>query len=202
MFNNDIYQSLGNKDLKLQNIIDLCGIPKPKKRELSFFSFVRIIINQQLSTTAAKKILIRLETTLGKNLNNYHEQQKDIILKCGVSKQKAEYIINIASIFRTEKNFLVNLSALDETEIINRLIQIKGLGLWSANIFCLFYLQKENIFVRDDLAIKKAVLELYQLSDSNYLVKVAKLMKKWHPYNSYVCLLLWHYMDFKKTNKR
>ena len=134
---------LSKEDRILNKVIKELKPKEPDKREPNFEALVRIISGQQLSSAAASTIFSRLkhlfenkEITPSKIKNTKSEK----ILKCGLSKAKTRYIQNLAEFFLEKPEFLNELKAKDSDELIESLKRIKGIGVWSASIFALFYL--------------------------------------------------------------
>jgi len=115
--------------------------------------------------------------------------------KCGLSKQKILYISNISEFFLNNKQFTNKLNSFDEKIIREKLIEIKGIGNWTVDMFLLFTHGSSNIFPSGDLGFVKAISKHYKkdlpLSDK-YLLK---LYKKWSPYSSIATWYLWRSLD-------
>ena len=116
------------------------------------------------------------------------------ILKCGLSKAKTRYIQNLADFLLEKPDFLNDLKAKNSEELIESLKKIKGIGIWSASIFALFYLNHPNIYVWGDSSLVKAISLIYKIEkfESN---KLHDIIKKWDPFKSTACLILWEWLD-------
>ncbi len=189
---------LSKTDKILESVIKEIKPEKPGKREPNFEAIVRIIAGQQLSSAAASTIFNRLKEFLGKNeitpqlIKKYKPQQ---ILKCGLSNAKTKYILNLAYLFLVQPTFLDELKDKKSKDIIEGLQKIKGIGIWSASIFALFYLNHPDIFAWGDVSLKKAIKLLYEVDEKLDHERVIEIISKWKPYQSTACIVLWKWLD-------
>ena len=188
---------LSDEDEILKKVIKHIKLKEPDRREPNFEALVRIISGQQLSSAAASTIFSRLKL-LFKNKEITPSQIKktksEIILKCGLSNAKTRYIQNLAELFSENPEFLNELKAKDSDQLIESLKKIKGIGIWSASIFALFYLNHPDVFAWGDVTIKKAIRLLYEQENIDDQ-KIKKIIHKWKPYRSTACLVLWRWVD-------
>ncbi len=147
-----------------------------------------LVIEQQVSFKAA----ITIKNRFSKIINDLSD--KDIIdmdekkiQKVGISFKKVEYIKNVYLYFKDSK---FNFSDSSDQDVINELTNIKGIGLWSAQMFLIFVLMRINIFSKGDLALMNSIKVNYSL-DINDSEKVDSLIKTWSPFKSVASLLLW-----------
>ena len=187
---------LSNKDKVLKNIISLYYNEHLDINYNYYHSLINSIIGQQISVTAAKSIKNKF-FNLHNNITppNILNLDMRLIKKCGLSKQKSMYIKNISSFFIKNKNFLKNIKKYDELFIKEKLIQIKGVGNWTADMFLMFSFGSPNIFPDGDLGFLKAISKEYKKDlplNINYL---SKLKKRWSPYNSIATWYLWRSLD-------
>ena len=97
--------------------------------------------------------------------------------------------------FLVEPNFLHELKDKESKEIIEVLQKIKGIGIWSASIFALFYLNHSDVFVWGVISIKKAIRLLYEEDQEMEHERIIEITSKWTPYRSTVCIVLWKWLD-------
>ena len=187
---------LSNKDKVLKKII----LQFPKEHMTintnHYHSLINSIIGQQISVSAASSIKKKI-FSLDKNITptKIIKINNRLIKKCGLSKQKTEYINNISIFFLKNKKFIKQIHSYDDEFIRNKLIQIKGVGNWTIDMFLIFSLGYNNIFPEGDLGFLKAISKAYNKNiplDKNYL---NKLKKRWSPYNSLATWYLWRSLD-------
>mgnify|MGYP001168022374 FL=1 len=188
---------LSKEDRILNKVIKEIKPKEPDKRKPNFEALVRIISGQQLSSAAASTIFSRLKHLFeNKEItpSQIKKTESEAILKCGLSKAKTRYIHNLAEFFLEKPEFINELKAKDSDELIESLKKIKGIGIWSASIFALFYLNHPDVFAWGDVTIKKAIRLLYEEENIDDQ-KINKITYKWKPYRSTACLVLWRWVD-------
>ena len=161
-----------------------------------FHCLINSIIGQQISVSAANSIKIKF-FSLKKNINpiSISTINKKSLRGVGLSKQKILYINNISKFFILNKKFIMNIKKFNEVEIREKLISIKGVGEWTADMFLIFGLGKSNIFPKGDLGFLKAISINYnkKLPLTNKYLNL--LFKKWSPYNTLATWYLWRSLD-------
>lgn len=190
-----------SKDKHLETL--LVGHPtlKPGATDNVWLQLTKTIVSQQLSTRVAEVIWKRFLglfeglPTPSKVLN----ADVEVLKTAGLSNAKANYIHNIAR-FSIENGMDAQLlQPMTDTEVIAYLTQIKGVGIWTAEMLLMFSLGREDVFSVGDLGIQQAMIRLYKLSptDKKKLKdRMLKISEKWSPYRTYACLHLWHHKDW------
>lgn len=153
-----------------------------------------LIIEQQVSFKAAITIKERFLKMIN-NLDNLEVLQihSDDIQSIGISHRKVEYIKNVYEYFQ-KSNF--NFQESSEDDVIKELTKIRGIGLWSAQMFLIFVLYRINIFSKGDLALMNSLKINYQIDIKN-TDHVDKLIDKWSPYKTVASLILWKSIEEK-----
>ena len=159
------------------------------------------IMSQQLSTQVAKVIFKRfLELYKGKEPKPQQvlDTPTTTLRSIGLSNAKVSYVHNVAAFCIEHKITDKKLLAMSNEEIIDLLVQIKGIGKWSVEMLLMFTLGREDVFAVDDLGIQQAMTKLYKLNPENkkeMKEKMLKISSKWSPYRTYACLHLWGWKD-------
>lgn len=153
-----------------------------------------LIIEQQVSFKAAITIKERFLKMIN-NLDNLEVLQihSDDLQSIGISYRKVEYIKNVYEYFQ-KSNF--NFQKSSENDVIKELTKIRGIGLWSAQMFLIFVLYRINIFSKGDLALMNSLKINYQIDIKN-TDHVDKLIDKWSPYKTVASLILWKSIEEK-----
>jgi len=189
------------KDKALKKVIERVGVLKSKNDLDLYVSLMRSIVSQQLSIKAAA-------TIWGRFLDLFREGYPDpkLILKMkddklravGLSYQKAGYLKNIAQ-FSIEKTLDYNLlkSKTDE-ELIEYLVEIKGVGRWTVEMLLMFSLNRHDILPKDDLGIQNGIKLLYNIDPKNkkeLYEEMERIAEKWRPYRTLACKYIWRHKD-------
>ena len=187
---------LSNKDKVLKKIIDQFSNQSLQLNDNSFHALINSIIGQQISVSAAnsikKKLFVLKKNITPRTIKNI---KKNDLRKCGLSKQKILYINNIADFFLLNKEFINKLDKVNDLEIREKLIQIKGIGNWTVDMFLIFTLGSSNIFPSGDLGFVKAISKHYKKDLPISEKFLSKLFKRWSPYSSIATWYLWRSLD-------
>ena len=162
----------------------------------SFHALINSIIGQQISVSAANSMKKKL-FALKKNITprTIKNIKKIDLKKCGLSKQKILYINNIADFFIENKKFIYEIDKAEDQYIREKLIEIKGIGNWTVDMFLIFTHGSSNIFPTGDLGFIKAISKHYKKDlplDDDFL---STLLKRWSPYSSIATWYLWRSLD-------
>ena len=179
-----------NKHTKFNNYLSQSNIISidsrmDKQNDLQFF-IVKTIIGQQVSVSAARSIWKKVEIYL-KEKNSIISTEE--LAKCGLSKPKAKYIYGVINNKDLKSVSKKTLQAMQDNELSEFFLQIKGIGPWTLGIIKMFYLGNSDTFLNGDLAIKKRAL--YFFNDSEYIGI------DYSPYKTYLCLYLWQSLSVK-----
>lgn len=159
-------------------------------------SLTSSIISQQISTKAAAKIKQRFFELVG---NEYDPQvilgyDIEQLRSVGLSRQKAGYVHSIAQSSIDGSVRFDELDDLSDQQVIDELVQIKGIGVWTAEMFLIFTLARPNVFSNGDLGLQNAIKILYNKPNISQS-QVDTISSKWSPYRSIASLALWHSLD-------
>ena len=188
--------NLKKKDKILKEIINKYKSEKLHSKKNAFLTLAKSITGQQISIKAANSIWQKLEKKLKKiNSINLLNLKKNEILKCGFSKQKVNYLFNLANFFKKNKNIENKWEKIEDEEVIDDLIKIKGIGRWTAEMFLIFYLLRPNIFPSADIGLLKAISINYNLKYPLKNSDIKKFKKKWIPWSTVATWYLWRSLD-------
>ncbi len=189
-------KELKKKDKKLGKIIDTYPRDFLFSKSDPFMTLARSIVGQQISVKAAQSVWDKLVLKIGKVTPEIILKAHSNTLKSsGLSRQKVLYLKNLASAFEKNKIKKHLWNKLSDEEIINDLIQIKGIGRWTAEMFLIFNLCRADIFPLDDIGMIRGVCKIYNLKYPIERKKLIKIGEKWRPYRSVATWYLWRSLD-------
>jgi len=155
-------------------------------------SIANLIIEQQISFKAAITVKRRFAQLInGKSDNEIINMSSSKLQSIGISYRKAEYIKNVFNFFQSKTS---DFEKMSNVEVINYLTSIKGVGEWTAQMFMIFNLFRQDIFSPKDLALINSIKKNYSL-DVVDSTEIEKLTEIWSPYNSIACLILWESVE-------
>ena len=187
---------LSKNDKVLKNIIKLFSNENLELNSNHYHALLNSTIGQQISVLAANSIKTKFFNLHNKIVPNNVLKLDEISLKnCGLSRQKILYIKNISTFFLENKKFITNIHLYDEISIKDKLISIKGVGNWTADMFLLFSYGSSDIFPEGDLGFIKAISKFYKKKIPISQPYLKKLKKRWSPYSSIATWYLWKSLD-------
>lgn len=161
-----------------------------------FVSLVGIIVAQQLSGKVAQVIYQRLSDLLNQEINaqKIMDTSDEHFRSVGLSSQKTKYIKSLSECYLNEIIDLTHLELMTNEEIIEMLVKIKGIGVWSAQMFLMFSLGREDVFSVLDLGLRNAAKKIYNQPELTN-EQIEAISENWKPYRSIVSHYLWHAWD-------
>jgi DNA-3-methyladenine glycosylase II len=189
---------LQKADPVLGGIIQRVGPYRIQHRDPNFHTLVRSIVYQQLSGKAALTIFNRLIAAAKTD-----PLTPESILKLrparmrtlGLSKQKLTYIRELARMTRDGQVRFDQVHLLGDAAIIEHFTQVKGVGVWTAQMFLIFALRRLDVLPTGDLGVRSAIKKAYNLPDLPTLAEMEKIAAAWRPYCSVASWYLWRSLD-------
>jgi DNA-3-methyladenine glycosylase II len=158
-------------------------------------TLVRSIVGQQLSTRAAASIYNRLLERFGGRAPTPEEVLADdpdeLRTAAGLSHAKVRYLRSLAEHVLDGSLKLDRLHELSDEDVIAEVTAVKGIGLWSAQIFLMIHLRRPDVLASGDLGIRRAVMIRYGLPAMPKPAEVDAIGERWRPYRTLACMYLW-----------
>ncbi len=193
---------LRQADPVLARLIDECGPYVPRSPGDPYEALIRSIMFQQLAGAAASAILGRLLAlygsdgrfpTPGELLATTDEQFR----AAGVSRQKAGYLRDLAEHIRSGRLDLRGMAASDDAEVIERLTAVRGVGVWTAQMFLMFQLGRLDVLPVGDLGVRRGMQVAYGLDDTPSPAEATAIGEPWCPYRSVGAWYMWRAADIR-----
>jgi len=188
---------LSKRDPILRKIIKKFNKGFLTTRKDPFFSLCRTIVGQQISTKAADSIWSKFEIECKKKIlpNNVLNLTSRSLRSAGLSRQKITYLKNIAKSFKNKSFNVKDLKKMNDQHAIDYITQLKGLGVWSAQMFLMFNLNRPDIFPTKDIGLIRAISKNYKTSyppSKKFLNKISKIHSG---YRSVFTWYMWRSID-------
>ena len=190
---------LKKSDPVLRAIIERVGSCRMGFGEADFSSLAESIVYQQLNGKAAATIFERFAALAGEPLTpqGILKLSDEQLRGVGLSKQKSSYLKDLAA--KTAAGLLdfARLPALSDEEVIQHLTQVKGIGEWTAHMFLMFSLRRQNVLPTGDYGIQVAMKKHYKKRKLPKPKDMEKIARAWEPYRSVACWYMWRSLDIK-----
>jgi DNA-3-methyladenine glycosylase II len=168
---------------------------RPGRPHDHYGTLIRAIVGQQLSTRAANAIYGRLIDRFGGRPPTPDEVLADdpdeLRAAAGLSHAKVAYLRSLAEHVRDGSLELDKLGRLSDERVIAELVAVKGLGVWSAQMFLMFHLRRPDVLPVGDLGIRRAIMVAYELDGLPAPAEMERIAEPWRPHRSLACLVLW-----------
>ena len=184
---------------RMAALVEAIGPCKITYTPPTFESLARSIVYQQISILAARSVYGKLRGACAGDgaLQPSHvlRSSEEELRACGLSSQKARYIRDLAA--KTEEGLVEfpRFPSMSDEEVIAELTQVKGIGLWTAQMFLMFSLRRPDIWPTGDLGIRNAVQKLHKLREHPTPAETEARGRKWRPYASIACWYLWRSLE-------
>ncbi len=161
----------------------------------AFFTLARSIVGQQISVKAADAVWNRLVDAHAIAPKDLLAAEEEALRACGLSRQKVLYLKSLSEFFLEYKIKPGYWNDWEDDAIIRHVTQIKGIGVWTAEMFLIFHLLRPNVFPVDDLGVLNAIRRHYPRKRFNKKQDYQRLAKKWAPYRTVATWYLWRSLD-------
>jgi DNA-3-methyladenine glycosylase II len=187
------------KNLRIRDLVTEIGLPDLYFREAGFETLVKIILGQQVSLASALSAYLKLkqktESVTPKSILSLTEEE---LKQCYLSKQKINYVRALSTAILDKELELNEMVFLSDNEVIKQLTKVKGIGIWTAEVYLLQALRRTNVFPLGDLAAISALKEIFEINDKT---KLEFEIEKYSPNKTSLLFLAWHFYVKKRNLK-
>jgi DNA-3-methyladenine glycosylase II len=191
----DAKSELMKRDRIMRKLIPQFGDLHLVGRGEPFTTLARSIVGQQISVKAADAVWGRFLELCPKCTPAQVLKVGDKIAACGLSKRKAEYILDLADHFKAKRVHADKWAEMEDEEVIAELVQIRGIGRWTAEMFLIFNMLRPNIFPLDDLGLLKGISINYFSGEPVSRSDAREVAANWEPWRTVATWYLWRSLD-------
>jgi DNA-3-methyladenine glycosylase II len=198
-------RTLGKRDRVLRKLIRAHPEVHLRRRNDPFTTLARAIVGQQISVKAAESIWQRFVATVAPHVRPTARQRLDpgrvaaadagSLRLCGLSGRKVEYLVDLASHFESGALDPLTWRKLDDDELIAALVEVKGIGRWTAEMFLIFHELRADVLPVADIGLQRAIAVLYRDGARPTPSVMRDISDPWRPYRSVATWYLWRSLD-------
>lgn len=198
---------LSKNDARLQKVIAQAGECMIKPHKKYFELLIASIVGQQLSMYAARAIFDRFKKHFAPKMfpltSDIINTSTEDLRKLGLSYAKIRCLKDLCEKIESKMIHLNKFQKMPDDEIVDELIKVKGIGVWTAQMFLMFSLGRLNVLPSNDLGIKKGIKNIYSLRTLPEEEKIVKISREnnWSPYNSVASWYIWRSLEINKNAK-
>jgi DNA-3-methyladenine glycosylase II len=185
---------LSMKDPALAGVVSKWGSPPFWTHAPGFPGIVFAILAQQVSLESARAAFIKLENAIySVNPEAFLSLGNDTLRAMGFSRQKASYVRGLAHAIMAGEFDLAAVASMDNDDARKRLMELRGIGAWTADTYLLFSLRRTDVWPSGDLALAKAIQELRGLDSMPSPEEADRMADFWKPWRAVAARILWHH---------
>ncbi|MCH8178487.1 MAG: DNA-3-methyladenine glycosylase 2 family protein [Proteobacteria bacterium] len=202
----DACKHLSKRDRVMRKLIADHGSARLESRGDAFTTLARSIVGQQISVKAAQSVWERLLGVMGLPTADGADRgplgaaqllarAPDELRQAGLSTRKVEYLLDLARHFAEERVHVAQWHGMDDEAIIEELVDIRGIGRWTAEMFLIFHLMRPNVLPLDDLGLIKGISLSYFSGEPVSRAEARDVAEAWSPYRTVGTWYLWRSLD-------
>jgi DNA-3-methyladenine glycosylase II len=194
------YEELATSDPRMSALIERFGRlsfetrRRGRPRTDSYGSLVRSVVAQQLSAKAAATIFDRVLELFGGRTPTPTELlaiEEERLREAGLSGRKVEYLRDLARHVESGELELDRFATMSDDEVIAEITAVRGFGVWTAQVFLMFHLERPDVLPTGDLGIRRAVQIVYGLDELPDHDELTRIAEPWRPHRTLACIYLW-----------
>lgn len=188
--------TLGSRCVVMKALIEACPVADLRSRGNPFQTLARAIVGQQISVKAAQTVWSRAVAALGAMTPDHVLAATDEQLRtAGLSRQKIAYLRDLAAHFRDGRIRPRRWRNLDDQQIIDELVAVKGIGRWTAEMFLIFYLMRPNVWPVDDIGLVRALEKHYHGGERQARRVIKAHLARFAPWGTVATWYLWRSLE-------
>jgi DNA-3-methyladenine glycosylase II len=199
----DAARKLARRDKDLASIFERFGPPPLWARRPGFSTLIQIILEQQVSLASAASIFRRMKkNTIPFRPSRINELGEAHLKSLGLTRQKTAYCLDLAQSIANKRLNLSQLARMSDADAKALLMEVKGLGSWSADVYLLMALRRADVWPAKDLALAIAIAKLKKLPNRPDPNLLSEMAEAWRPFRSVAARMLWQYYLAERDERR
>lgn len=186
-------RTLMRRDQDLARVVDQYGPPPMWARQPGFPTLIHIILEQQVSLASARAAFNRLKAAIRVTPRNLLTLDDATLKAIGFSRQKTAYARHLAQAILERRFSPAALEKMNDETARAKLIELKGIGVWSADIYLLMALRRPDVWPHGDLALAVAAHHVKHLPARPTYDQLTAMSEAWRPWRAVAARVLWHY---------
>ena len=189
-------KALSKHDRVMGDFIEEYHDASLRSRGSAFETLLRAIVGQQISVKAAQAVWNRFEERVGSvSTDSVLSVSPAALQQCGLSRQKVEYIMDLARHFESGAINPRRFKTLGDEELIESLCDVRGIGRWTAEMFLIFHLRRPDVYPLQDIGLIRAVEKYYLAGEKARKGQVSEIGERWRPWRTVATWYLWRSLD-------
>lgn len=189
-------QELATQDEIMRRLIQQAGSTSLSSRGDAFKTLARSIVGQQISVKAAESVWQRVIKEMPEiTAQALHNSNENSLRACGLSQRKVSYLQDLSRHFIDETWDESVWNEMSDEALIAQLIQVKGIGRWTAEMFLIFHMLRPNVLPLDDIGLQRAISLHYNTGQPLDKKRMREIAKQWQPWCSVATWYLWRSLD-------
>lgn len=189
-------QALARNDAVMAALVERYADVSLATRGDAFATLARSIVGQQISVKAADSVWTRLLAALPElSPTALLASEVPVLRACGLSARKVEYLLDLAGHFRDGSLAVARWPTMSDAEVITELTAVRGIGVWTAEMFLIFNLLRPDVLPLDDIGLQRAVAVHYHGGERPTRRELAAYGERWRPFRSVATWYLWRSLD-------
>ena len=196
----DACKHLSKRDRVMRKLIPQLGEGRLQSRGDAFTTLARSIVGQQISVHAAQAVWDRFAALMSQPSNRLRPAEvlaleAAAVRAAGLSARKVEYLVDLAAHFESGAVHVTQWQQMDDEDIIEELVAIRGIGRWTAEMFLIFHLMRPNVMPLDDLGLLRGISVNYFSGEPVSRAEAREVGDAWAPYKSVASWYIWRSLD-------
>ena len=190
---NEAVLELAQLDPLINGLVEQYGMPPLWQRPQSFRTLVHVVLEQKVSLASARAVMLRVhELCPDMSPASFLQVSEPLLRKAGISERKVSYCRSIALAITTDALNLTRLRRNTDAQVMAQLIEVRGIGPWTAGVYLLMAMRRPDAWASGDRALAVSLAECESLAEVPTYTELDERAERWRPYRAAAARVLWH----------